>query len=280
MDAPELWDSENPNLYTLVLSLYDKEQGLHYESVSQNIGFRKLSFTSTKVTADGKYNNDTDYYETVKLNGKRLIIKGVNRHDTDVNTGKYVSKEIYEADVKIMKQNNINALRTSHYPNDDYMYYLCDKYGIYVMCESNNESHAIYGEPKSLSKLETAAMTRQSASYERFKNTTCNLFWSIGNESSQGWSERDGDYADGMFARLVQFFKDRDDTRMVHYEGMSGGEKGSTAIDMVSHMYYDPNAVEEYGKGKSHMPFILCEYDHAMRNAVGSLKDYWDIIRI
>lgn len=280
LDQPKLWDSENPNLYTAVISLYDKQSGIHYESVSQNIGFRQLTFTSTKVTEDGKYNNDTEHYETVKLNGKRLLIKGVNRHDTDLENGKYVSREVYEADIRLMKQNNINAIRTSHYPNDDYLYYLCDKYGMYVMCESNNESHALYqGSDEVLAKLETAAMTRQSASYERFKNTTCNLFWSIGNECSPGWSERDGDYANGMFARLVQYFKDRDDTRMVHYEGMSGGAKGSTAIDMVSHMYYDPASSEEYGKGESHMPYILCEYCHAMGNAVGSIKDYWDIIR-
>ncbi len=275
---PELWDSDNPNLYTAVISLYDRDKKIHYESVSQNIGFRQLSFTSTQV--DGKYNNVTDYYETVKLNGKRLMLKGVNRHDTDPETGKYVSKKIYETDIKLMKQNNINAIRTSHYPNDDYLYYLCDKYGMYVMSESNNESHALYmGAEEVLAQLETAAMTRQSANYERFKNTTCNLFWSIGNESSTGWEGRDGDYANGMFAHLVQFFKDRDDTRMVHYEGMSGGEKGSTAIDMISHMYYDPDSIAGYGKSSSHMPFLLCEYDHAMGNAVGNLKEYWDIIR-
>lgn len=282
VDNPELWDSEHPNLYTAVISLYDKQGKIHYESVSQNVGFRRLDFTSTQVTDDGKYNNATDKYETVKLNGKRLLIKGVNRHDTDPETGKYVSKKVYEADIKLMKQSNINAVRTSHYPNDDYLYYLCDKYGLYVMCESNNESHALYqGSDQVLAELETAAMTRQSASYERFKNTTCNLFWSIGNECSTGWGERDGDYANGMFAHLVQFFKDRDSTRMVHYEGMSGGAKGSTAIDMVSHMYYDPESVErQYGEGSNgHMPFILCEYDHAMGNAVGSMKEYWDIIR-
>ena len=276
---PKLWDADHPNLYTMVVSLYDQKTGLHYESVSQNVGFRKLTFTSTKVTTDGKYNNATKRYDTVKLNGKRLLIKGVNRHDTDVDTGKYVSHRIYEEDVRLMKQNNINAIRTSHYPNDDYLYYLCDKYGLYVMCESNNESHAIYSDEEKLSKLETAAMTRQSASYERFKNTTSNLFWSIGNESSQGWSERDGNYANGMFAHLVQFFKDRDSSRMVHYEGMSGGRKGSTAIDMVSHMYYDPDSILSHAKDESRMPFILCEYDHAMGNAVGNLKEYWDIIR-
>ena len=277
--SPKLWDADHPNLYTMVLSLYDADGKLHYESVSQNVGFRKLHFTSTKVTDDGKYNNATDHYDTVTLNGKRLLIKGVNRHDTDIDTGKYVSRKVYEEDVRLMKQNNINAVRTSHYPNDDYMYYLCDKYGLYVMCESNTECHAVYSDEESISKLETVAMTRQSASYERFKNTTSNLFWSIGNECCQGWSERDGDFANGMFAHMVEFFKERDDSRMVHYEGMSGGNKGSTGIDMVGHMYYDPASILSYAKGESHMPFILCEYDHAMGNAVGNLKEYWDIIR-
>ncbi|MCR5587674.1 MAG: DUF4981 domain-containing protein [Lachnospiraceae bacterium] len=273
----KLWDNDNPNLYTAVLSLYEVGSALHYESVSQNVGFRELSFTST--TVDENYENTTESYDTVKLNGKRLIIKGVNRHDTDLETGKHISKEVYEKDIQLMKQNNVNAIRTSHYPNDDYFYYLCDKYGMYVMCESNNESHAIYGEEEKLCYLETAAMTRQSASYERFKNTTCNLFWSIGNESSHGWEEHPGTYANSMFAHLVEFFKDRDSSRMVHYEGMSGGEKGSTAIDMISHMYYDPASVLGYADSESNMPFILCEYDHAMGNAVGNIKEYWDIIR-
>ncbi len=280
MDNPNLWDNDNPYLYTAIITLFDTKTNTVFECVSQNVGFRELSFTSTKVTDDGKYNNDTDYYETVKLNGKRFYIKGVNRHDTDVESGKYISHELYEYDIKLMKQNNINAIRTSHYPNDDYFYYLCDKYGMYVMCESNNESHALYmGKDTVLAKLKTCALTRQSASYERFKNTTCNLFWSIGNESSTGWAERDGDYADSMFAELVEFFKSRDKSRMVHYEGMSGGPKGSTGIDMVSHMYYSPDSLVGYGESDSHMPFILCEYDHAMGNAVGSMKEYWDLIR-
>ena len=276
---PKLWDSDHPNLYTMVLSLYDKSSKLHYESVSQNVGFRKLTFTSTKVTNDGKYNNATDHYDTVKLNGKRLLIKGVNRHDTDPETGKYISKKVYEKDIMLMKQNNINAIRTSHYPNDDYMYYLCDKYGLYLMCESNNESHALITDEDAIATLEKAAMTRQTASYERFKNTTSNLFWSIGNESSQGWTQRDGNYANGAFAHMVQYFKDRDDSRMLHYEGMSGGDKGSTAIDMISHMYYTPDSIIGYGTSKSQMPFLLNEYDHAMGNAVGNLSDYWDVIR-
>ena len=244
---PKLWDSDHPNLYTMVLSLYDKSSKLHYESVSQNVGFRKLTFTSTKVTNDGKYNNATDHYDTVKLNGKRLLIKGVNRHDTDPETGKYISKKVYEKDIMLMKQNNINAIRTSHYPNDDYMYYLCDKYGLYLMCESNNESHALITDEDAIATLEKAAMTRQTASYERFKNTTSNLFWSIGNESSQGWTQRDGNYANGAFAHMVQYFKDRDDSRMLHYEGMSGGDKGSTANDMISLMNYTPDSIIGYG---------------------------------
>lgn len=279
VDNPDLWDSEHPNLYTMVVTLYDSVNKKYYDSVSQNVGFRKLDFTPTEVTDDGKYNNATDNYKTVTLNGNKLYIKGVNRHDTDIETGKYVSHKIYEEDIKLMKKNNINAIRTSHYPNDDYLYYLCDKYGLYVMCESNNESHAINGDVDKLATLKTAAISRQSASYERFKNTTCNLFWSIGNESSRGWDRHDGDYADCLFQELVDYFKTRDDSRMVHYEGMSGGDKGSTGIDMVSHMYYDPPSIVGYGTNSSHMPFILCEYDHAMGNAVGSMKEYWDIIR-
>jgi beta-galactosidase len=274
---PELWDADHPNLYTMVVSLYDKEAQCHYESVSQNLGFRKLTFTSTQVSDDGKYSNVTDSYEQVKLNGKKLLIKGVNRHDTDPETGKYVSHEVYETDIQLMKQNNINAIRTSHYADDDYLYYLCDKYGLYVMCETNNESHALQNKEESLKKLETAAMSRQVTSYERFKNTTSNLFWSIGNESTQGKAQ--GDFANGMFAKMVAYFKDRDDTRMVHYEGLCSGVDAAGGVDMISHMYYPPSSVEAGTKLESQMPYLLCEYDHAMGNAVGSLSDYWNLIR-
>lgn len=276
VENPALWDADHPNLYTMVLSLYGKTSGVHYESVSQNVGFRKLTFTSAQISNDGKYSNVTNYYETVKLNGKRLIIKGVNRHDSDPETGKYISRKVYEADVKLMKKNNINAIRTSHYANDDYLYYLCDKYGMYLMCETNNESHAIRGNEERLVQLESACMDRQRTAYARLKNVTANLMWSIGNESS---GTDDGSFANGMFSKMVQYFKEKDATRMVHYEGLCSYSKGAGGVDMNSHMYYDPSAFQGGVRTGTHMPFILCEYDHAMGNAVGNLKEYWDIIR-
>lgn len=277
LDNPNLWDADHPNLYTLVLSLYGKTSGIHYESVSQNVGFRKLTFTGTQISSDGTYTNVTDYYETVRLNGKRLLIKGVNRHDTDPDTGKYVSHKVYEEDLKLMKKNNINAIRTSHYANDDYLYYLCDKYGMYLMCETNNESHAVRNQEEKLVKLEKACMDRQHTAYARLKNVTANLMWSIGNESS---GKADGAFADGMFSKMVQYFKENDSTRMVHYEGLCENDtRTAGGVDMNSHMYYDPPAVEKGAKSETHMPYILCEYDHAMGNAVGNMKEYWDLIR-
>lgn len=274
---PELWDADHPSLYTIVISLYDKHGKCHYESISQNIGFRKLTFTSTQVADRKTYIHTTTQYDTVKINGKRLLLKGVNRHDTDPETGKYVSHEVYEADVKLMKQNNINAVRTSHYANDDYMYYLCDKYGLYMMCETNNESHAIQNNEKQLVQLEQAIMDRQVTAYQRLKNVTSNIIWSIGNESSG--NQASGDFADGMFSRMIYYFKDNDSTRMVHYEGTCQGTDSAGGVDMISHMYYAPKDVAKGAEIESKMPYLLCEYDHAMGNAVGNLKEYCDVFR-
>lgn len=275
---PKLWDADHPNLYTMVISLYQKDTKLQYESVSQNVGFRELSFTSTQMDTTSEDSSSTAYYQTVMLNGKRLLIKGVNRHDTDPETGKYVSHTVYEKDVQLMKANNINAVRTAHYANDDYLYYLCDKYGLYMMCETNNESHAIQNQEAKLAQLESAAMDRQVTAYERLKNVTANLFWSIGNESTA--RKADGDFANGMFRKMVAYFKERDTKRMVHYEGLCSGDTDTAGgVDMISHMYYDPASMSNATGTANHMPYILCEYDHAMGNAVGNLKEYWDIIR-
>ena len=278
IDKPALWDCDHPNLYTLVLSLYDADAKLHYVSVSQNVGFRKLDFTRTEIKDRDSYESVTTDYKTVKLNGKRLILKGVNRHDTDLETGKYVSHKIYEKDITMMKQNNINALRTSHYANDDYLYYLCDKYGIYMMCETNNESHAVQNIESKLKKLKTAAMDRQKTAYARLKNVTANLIWSIGNESTS--QNADGSYADGMFGEMIQYFKDRDTTRMVHYEGICKAS-GETAggVDLHSQMYSTVAGFAQRGSMSNHMPAILCEYNHAMGNGVGNIKEYWDTVR-
>lgn len=277
VSEPKLWDADHPNLYTAVISLYDRENKIHYESVSQNVGFRKLAFTRTEVADRENYEHTAQQYDTVTLNGKRLMLKGVNRHDTDPETGKYVSPEMYEADIKLMKQNNINALRTSHYANDDYLYYLCDKYGLYLMCETNNESHFLQNDEESLEKLGEAAMNRQVTSYQRLKNVTANLIWSIGNESLRECAE--GGMAEGLFGRMVWYFKDNDPGRMVHYEGLCSDNDSAGGVDMISHMYYMPSRVETAADLESHMPYLMCEYDHAMGNAVGNLKEYWDIFR-
>lgn len=144
IEAPHLWSDENPYLYTLVISLYDKASGKHFESIAQQLGFREITFTMTEV--DENYNKITKQYETIKLNGQPLVFKGTNRHDLSPYTGRYVSHELYETDLQMMKQSNINAVRTSHYPNDNYFYYLCDKYGLLVMAEANMESHALEGD--------------------------------------------------------------------------------------------------------------------------------------
>ena len=278
VSQPALWDADHPNLYTMVLSLYDAQGKVHYESVSQNVGFRKLTFTSTEIEDEVNYRHTTTQYDTVRLNGKRLLLKGVNRHDTDPDTGKYVSHKVLEQDILMMKANNINALRTSHYANDDYLYYLCDKYGIYLMCETNNESHAIQNNEDSLKQLKQAAMNRQVTAYKRLRNVTANLMWSIGNESTR--DKNVGNFADSMFSEMIQYFKKNDPSRMVHYEGVCDWKNGSSGgVDMNSHMYADPDTVAGCLADETHMPFVLCEYDHAMGNAVGNLKEYWDLIR-
>lgn len=275
---PSLWDADHPNLYTVVISLYSADSRIHYESVSQNVGFRSLTYTGTEIDGEEEYNHTTTYYQTVRLNGKRLLLKGVNRHDTDPETGKYVSHEVYEADIKLMKQNNINALRTSHYANDDYLYYLCDKYGIYLMCETNMESHAIQNQESSLAILEKACMDRQKTAFARLKNVTANLMWSIGNESTSHKAK--GSFANGMFSKMICYFKKNDPTRMVHYEGVcSYMNKAAGGVDMISQMYIDISKTKKGAELTNHMPFLLCEYDHAMGNGVGNLKEYWDIIR-
>ncbi|MCR5792885.1 MAG: hypothetical protein K6G65_06930, partial [Lachnospiraceae bacterium] len=139
LDNPHLWTDEDPYLYTMVTTLFNSKSGAYYESISQQLGIREIEFTPTEV--DENYNKTTKHYETVKLNGKPFKFRGTDRHDMDPETGRYVSHELYEKDITLMKQFNVNAIRTSHYPDDKYMYYLCDKYGIFVLAECNIECH-------------------------------------------------------------------------------------------------------------------------------------------
>ncbi len=255
IESPHLWSDEDPYLYTLVLSLYDKD-GNYYGSLAQPLGFRELTFTASNKAGGG--------YSDVLLNGKKVLLKGVDRHDTSYTDGKYVSHELYETDISIMKQLNINAVRTSHYPDDKYMYYLCDKYGILVLAEANVESH--YGVDAGNTKkyFEAVVTDRILSQTKREKNRTSILIWSLGNETSQA----------DIYPKLVTQLRKLDPTRMTHFEsyGTGGG------VDLGSGMYWSVESMAGMG-GKGKIPWIQCEYAHAMGNSVGNLMEYWDVIR-
>lgn len=268
--SPKLWSAETPNLYTLVLSLYHKDSGAYMGSMSQQLGFREIEFTSTQVDESGNKTTEDSEYQPITINGERILLKGTNRHDTDPIYGKYQSREVLEEDVTIMKQYNINAVRTSHYSNDDYLYYLCDKYGLYMMGETNLESHAIMSNQSAHSNFKNLAMDRTITAFQRLKNCTAIVMWSTGNENYYNYNKNS---ADGMFYDLIWYFKDHDKTRPVHSEG----DYDANGVDMGSNMYPSVSHVQSWAS--RNMPYVLCEYDHAMGNAVGNIKEYWDAIR-
>lgn len=279
--APKLWSAESPNLYTLVITLYDSDGNL-VEAASQQLGFREIGFTRTEVRdrANNDYTITTTEYQQVTINGEPLVFKGVNRHDTDPVYGKYVSEEVYEEDLKLMKLNNINAVRTSHYSNDEYLYWLCDKYGLYIMAETNAESHQFLDARKDASMFKEMFLDRQATTFNRLKNYTSIVMWSICNET---FYNKDASWSDYMFAEAIWYFKDRDYTRPVHSEGATGKfvEQGKAwmGVDVASHMYPTVDQVQARADDPTGLPYVMCEYDHAMGNAVGSLNDYWDIVR-
>lgn len=268
--SPELWSAETPNLYTMVLSLYDSKTGTYMGSVSQQLGFREIEFTKSEVDTNGNRITTDSEYKPITINGKQLLLKGTNRHDTDPEYGKYVPHETQEEDIKLMKQYNLNALRTSHYSNDEYLYYLCDKYGIYVMGETNLESHALMNQGEKQVNFKNLAMDRTVTAFNRLKNRTAIVMWSTGNENYYSSS---ASYANGMFYDLIWYFKNNDSTRPIHSESSDG----NNGTDMRSNMY--PSVDTLYSRASANMPYVLCEYDHAMGNAVGNLKEYWDAIR-
>ncbi len=267
--SPKLWSAEDPNLYTLVLTLYDAK-GNYIESVSQELGFREIEFTSTQVDANGKRITAKADYSNITINGMPLLLKGTNRHDTDPVYGKYVPKASAEEDILLMKQYNLNAVRTSHYSNDEYLYYLCDKYGLYVMGETNLEAHALMNNESGKANFKNLAMDRTVTAFNRLKNRTCVVMWSTGNENYYSSSAT---YSNGMFYDLIWYFKNNDKTRPVHSES-SNSENGT---DMGSNMYPDVPTV--WARASENMPYVLCEYDHGMGNAVGNMEEYWDAIR-
>ncbi|MCI9412485.1 MAG: DUF4981 domain-containing protein [Eubacterium sp.] len=268
--GPKLWSAEQPNLYTMVLTLYHKSTGAYVESLSQQLGFREIEFVSSEVNSNGQRKTQDSEFQPMKINGMPILLKGTNRHDTDPIYGKYVPEATVRQDIETMKRFNLNAVRTSHYSNDEYLYYLCDKYGLYVMAETNVESHALMNKGDSQKHFKKMVMDRTVTAYNRLKDRTSVVMWSTGNENYYTSSKN---YADGMFYDLIQYFKEKDPTRPVHCES-SGNQNG---VDMDSNMYPTVGTVE--GKARANMPYVLCEYDHAMGNAVGNIKEYWDAIR-
>ncbi len=250
---PQLWSAETPYLYTLVVTL--KTPGGE-ESTRCTVGFRKIEIRDRQLL----------------VNGERVMIKGVNLHDHHDTAGKAVHRETMEADVRLMKQFNVNAVRTSHYPKDPYYYELCDRYGIYVVDEANIEAHAFYREMCRDPRYTNAFVERVAAMVERDKNHPCVIFWSLGNESGYGPNH---DAAAG-------YVRATDPSRPLHYEGAiapgdgSSWAEGHRATDVVCPMYPPIEDIVTWAKTTDDWrPMILCEYSHAMGNSNGSLADYW-----
>ncbi len=205
------------------------------------------------------------------INGKEVIIKGVNRHETDPDMGRAITREVMEKDVVLFKQNNINTVRTSHYPNHPYFYQLCDSYGIYVIDEANCEAHGVamndYGKDQNVSYVpswEQAHVTRNMAMVERDKNHPSIIFWSLGNESGDGPN----------FVAAAKAVRERDSTRLLHYCEFPHHHP---AVDMGSCMYPSVEGLESIGQEKTNRPFLVCEYAHAMGNALGNFQEYADL---
>jgi beta-galactosidase len=247
---PAKWTAETPNPYSLVLSLLD-DSGEIVEVVSCKVGFREVEIK------DGQ----------LLINGVPVYIKGVNRHEHDPVTGRYVTESSMTKDIRLMKQFNINAVRTSHYPNNPRWYELCDKYGLYVVDEANIESHGMgYDPDKTLGnnpEWKVAHLDRTIRMVERDKNHPSIIIWSLGNEAGDGVN----------FEATYNWIKERDPSRPVQYE--RAGTRPHT--DIVCPMYRQIHHLKEYlRKGLNNRPLIMCEYAHAMGNSVGSLQDYWD----
>lgn len=258
--APHLWSDEDPYLYTLIISLYDKN-GVYYGSIAQQLGFREITFTPTRSA--GAANNK---YSQILLNGQPLVFRGVNRHDNDPATGRYISRELCETDVKIMKNLNINAVRTSHYPNDRYFYDMCDKYGILVLAECNIETHYGVSTDDTARYFTALVKDRVNTFTEYAKNRTSIVMWSIGNETSAGTA---------VYTNVISELKKKDPTRPVHFESLGSG----SGVDVASAMYSSVYDVKGRGEAANRMPFVICEYAHAMGNSVGNLYEYWQVIR-
>ena len=287
--SPKVWTAETPYLYTLVIALKNGDEVVSYDSY--RIGFREISYRAISdgsTVTYGTYSDCTDgvswEYDSVRLNGSFLYFKGVNRHESSPYFGYAVDYETMEKDIQIMKAHNINSVRTSHYPNNPYFYYLCDKYGIYVMDEANQEASGIYGMPAITDYFSDSVLDRTENMILRDRNHASIVIWSYGNESGLGPDEN------GILYKVGDFIHNLDETRPVQYEPFdsdNGGtykrnydvDEASGGVDMKSSMYRPISYMKAYGESGKAMPYIQCEYVHAMGNSLGSIADYWDVIR-
>lgn len=298
VENPLLWTAETPHLYTLVLSLYDAEGAL-VEARSTKVGFREVKICGQQFL----------------VNGVPVKLYGVNRHDHSEYGGKSVTREEMEADIRLMKQFNFNSIRTCHYPNDPYIYDLCDKYGLYVMDEANLETHGVGGQISNEPTWVSSFMERATRMVIRDRNHPSVVFWSLGNESGVGPNH----------AAMAGWIEDYDPTRPIHYEGAqgqpehelykphsrkarivftsekqevkatkeepkslppiarhdkSGNPTDPEFVDLISRMYPRIELLERMALDPNHdRPIYMCEYAHSMGNSTGAMKDYWDLIR-
>ena len=247
---PEKWTAEAPNLYTLTATLKNGSNTL--EVIPVKVGFRKIELK------DGQ----------ILVNGQPVLFKGADRHEMDPDGGYVVSRERMLQDILRMKQLNINAVRTCHYPDDNLWYDLCDQYGIYVVAEANIESHGMGYGKETLAKnpsYKKAHMERNQRNVQRGYNHPSIIFWSLGNEAGYGPN----------FEQCYTWIKNEDKTRAVQYEQAGTNE----FTDIFCPMYYDYDACKKYSEGNIDKPLIQCEYAHAMGNSQGGFKEYWDLIR-
>ena len=262
LESVRLWDNHNPYLYHAYVEL-KAEDGSLAEVIPYDIGFRRIEIID----------------KVVYLNGKRLVITGVNRHEWNARTGRCIGIEDMKTDISCMLRNNINSVRTCHYPDQIPWYYMCDNAGIYVMAETNLESHGSFQKlgaiepscnvPGSFPQWRDAVLERAKNNFETFKNHTSILFWSLGNES----------YAGDDIEAMNVYFAEKQDGRLVHYESSYYNRAYEDTIsDLETRMYAKPEDVEEYLDNNPKKPYILCEFMHDMGNSMGGLGSYMKLI--
>lgn len=261
IEEPLLWSAEEPNLYDLIIEVLDAE-GRILELIPEKVGFRRFEMKNHVMT----------------LNGKRIVFKGVNRHEFSSVSGRTVTEDELRKDLEVMKQNNINAIRTCHYPDASFIYRLCDEYGIYMIDETNLESHgswdlaAMNGNtdeivPNDREEWLAPMLDRVESIYQRDKNHPAILIWSCGNES----------YGGKVIYEMSQQFRKLDPNRLVHYEGVFHDRRYNDTSDMESQMYPSVEMIKEFLAKDRSKPFICCEYAHAMGNSCGALHKYTDL---